>query len=151
VTEADLDEQFRFGRQIQTAFSLTNDTVMRIRKIKGEISDRLRKTQDQSIQSRGEQLTASLTKIEGYLYQYRNRASKDPLNFPPQLNNKLGALLSIVDSGDFRPTDSSYAVFKELNAELEEQITSLDRLLKRELPAFNAAMAPSGLAPLSGS
>ncbi len=151
VTEADLDDQFRLGRQIQNAFSLTNDTVVRIRKIKSEIADRLSKVQDPSVKSRGEQLASSLTKIEGYLYQYRNRASKDPLNFPPQLNNKLGALLSIVDSGDFRPTDSSYTVFKDLNAELDEQITSLDRLVKREIPAFNAAIAPAGLAPVSGS
>ena len=151
VTQADLEEQFRFSREIQDAFSLTNDTVVRIRHVKADIADRVKKTDRTNIKAKADQLVEQLTKIEGFLYQYRNSATKDPLNFPPQLNNKLGSLLAVVETGDFRPTDSSYAVFKELHAELEEQITSLDRLLNREVPAFNNALTASGLAPLSGS
>jgi len=148
VTQANLDEQFRFGREIQDAFSLTNDTVVRVRRIKSDISDSIAQTQNPSIKTTGNQLIESLTKIEGFLYQYRNSAAKDPLNFPPQLNNKLGSLLAVVETGEFPPTDASYAVFKVLHAELEEQLTSLDHLLEREVPAFNAAAAASGLTPL---
>ncbi len=151
ITEADLEEQYRLARQIQDAFSLTNDTVVRIRRIKADIADRTAKAKSTSITARADQLTAALTTIEGRLYQYRNRATKDPLNFPPQLNNKLGALQVVVDTGDFRPTDTSYAVFKELNAELQEQLTTLNHLLERELPDLNAALAGSELAPVSGS
>lgn len=151
VTQADLDEQYRLAREIQGAFSLTNDTVIRIRRIKADIADRIAKAKNTSVTARADQLNAALTTIEGRLYQYRNRATKDPLNFPPQLNNKLGALQMIVDTGDFRPTDASYAVFKELNADLQEQLTTLNHLLQRELPDLNAALAGSELAPVSGS
>ncbi len=151
VTQADLDEQYRLAREIQNAFSRTNDTVVRIRRIKADIADRTAKAKNTSVTARADQLNAALTVIEGRLYQYRNRATKDPLNFPPQLNNKLGALQAVVDTGDFRPTDASYAVFKELNAELEEQLTTLNRLLQRQLPDLNAALAGSELAPVSGS
>ncbi len=54
--------------------------------------------------------------MEGEIYQYRNRSSQDPLNYPIRLNNKLAALQGIVESGDARPTDQSYAVFKDLSS-----------------------------------
>ena len=60
--------------------------------------------------------------MEGEIYQYRNRSSQDPLNFPIKLNNKLAALQGIVESGDYRPTDQSQAVFKELSAQLDVQL-----------------------------
>ncbi len=151
VNQADLDEQYRLAREIQDAFSLANDTVVRIRRIKADITDRIAKAKNTSIAGRADQLNAALTTVEGRLYQYRNRATKDPLNYPPQLNNKLGALQVVVDTGDFRPTDASYAVFKELNAELQEQVTTLNRLLQRQLSDLNAALAGSELAPVSGS
>jgi hypothetical protein len=82
---------------------------------------------------------AELTEVEGRLYQYRNRATKDPLNFPPQLNNKLGSLLGVVDSGDSRPTDAAYAVFKELSTRLDEQFAALEKLMRGDVANLNAA------------
>ena len=47
----------------------------------------------------------------------------------------------IVDSGDFKPTDQSYAVFKDLSAQLDQQLQRLESLMKTELPAFNKELA----------
>ena len=140
VTEADLEEQYRLAREIQDQFSRTNDAVTRIRRIKAQVAERLTKSEDGSLKTAGERLAAALTDIEGHLYQYRNRAQKDPLNFPPQLNNKLGALLQIVEGADTRPTDSSYAVFKELSARLDRELAGLADLLGKELGAFNRTL-----------
>jgi hypothetical protein len=46
------------------------------------------------------------------------------------LNNKLAALQSIVESGDARPTDQAYAVFKELSAQLDRDLARLDEVVK---------------------
>ena len=81
------------------------------------------------IKAAGEALTAKLTDVEGEIYQYRNRSSQDPLNFPIRLNNKLAALQGIVESGDYRPTDQSHAVFKELSGQLDTQLARLDALI----------------------
>jgi photosystem II stability/assembly factor-like uncharacterized protein len=148
VTDADLQEQFRIAREIQDKFSLTNDTVSRIRRIKDDIADRLSKTGSADIKMAGEQLTVALTEIEGKLYQYRNRAAKDPLNFPPQLNNKLGSLLQIVESADARPTDSSQEVFKTLSEQVDGQFAALSALLRRDLTLFNRFLTRSRLAPI---
>ena len=45
-----------------------------------------------------------LTAVEEALYQTKNRASEDPLNFPIKLNNKLAALEGVVESSDDPPT-----------------------------------------------
>jgi photosystem II stability/assembly factor-like uncharacterized protein len=149
VTDADLREQFRFAREIQDKFSRTNDTVERIRRIKSEIADRLERAKSDPITSAGNKLAAELTEVEGHLYQYRNRATKDPLNFPPQLNNKLGSLLAVVESATVRPTDSSYEVFKELSTGVDRQLSELADLLGRDLTAFNKALEGLHLVPVT--
>ncbi len=150
VTDADLNAQFRLAREIQDKFSQTNDAVSRIRRIKSEISDRMERAKSESVTSAGQKLTAELTEIEGHLYQFRNRATKDPLNFPPKLNNKLGSLLAIVESADARPTDSSYVVYKQLTENVDRQLSGLADLLGRDLTAFNKVLATTLLPPVSG-
>ena len=118
VTDAHLQEQYGFARKIGDAFSQTSDMVVRIRRLKVQIADRMKGLDDGAILNAAEKLTAALTAVEGELYQYQNRSTKDPLNFPPRLNNKIAVLLSAVDTGDFRPTDQSYAVFEALVARL---------------------------------
>jgi photosystem II stability/assembly factor-like uncharacterized protein len=149
ITDADLQEQFVLAREIQDKFSQTNDTVTRIRRIKAEIADRIERAKSESVTAAGNKLSATLTEIEGQLYQYRNRATKDPLNFPPQLNNKLGSLLAIVESADARPTDSSYIVFKELATRVDRQLSTLADLLGRDLTGFNKAIEALNLAPVA--
>jgi photosystem II stability/assembly factor-like uncharacterized protein len=145
VTDRDLEEQYRFAREIQDKFSSTNDTVTRIRRIKADVADRMERAKNESVTAAGNKLTASLTEIEGHLYQYRNRATKDPLNYPPQLNNKLGSLLALVESADAKPIDSSYVVYKQLASSVDRELATLADLLGRDLTAFNAAVTRAGL------
>ena len=70
--------------------------------------------------------------MEGEIYQYRNRSSQDPLNYPIRLNNKLAALQGIVESGDAKPTDQSYAVFKDLSARLDKELARLEAVVKAD-------------------
>jgi hypothetical protein len=142
VSEADLQEQYRFAREIGDAFSRTSDMIVSIRKLKRQIASRIEGITDTvTVAHAAARLTDALTAVEGELYQYRNRATKDPLNFPPKLNNKIAVLLSAVDTGDARPTDQAYAVFKELSARLAAQRQALDAVLARDVPAFNAILA----------
>ena len=56
--------------------------------------------------------------MEEDLYQVRNRSNQDPLNFPIKLNNQMAALARSIETGDARPTDQSYVVFRELSERL---------------------------------
>jgi hypothetical protein len=149
VADADLAEQFQFATEIGAAFSRTSDMIVRIRRIKAQIAARLDDVRDPAVRAAGDKLTADLTAIEGELYQHRNRATKDPLNFPPKLNNKIAVLLSVVDSGDGKPTEQSYSVFRQLSVALAAEQARLDALVARDLAAFNAQLARMRKMPVS--
>ena len=101
-----------------------------------------------ALKTAAQTLTDKLTDVEGEIYQYRNRSSQDPLNFPIRLNNKLAALQGIVESGDAKPTDQSYAVFKDLSARLDQQLARLDALAKYRPAALNTLLAAQKLEPV---
>ena len=122
--------------------------MLRIRGVKDQIVERLGKTADGTIKTAGQALADRLTAIEGEIYQYRNRSSQDPLNYPIRLNNKLAALQGIVERGDYRPTDQAYAVFKDLSARLSRYLADLEALAEREIPAFNKMLAGKKLPPI---
>jgi photosystem II stability/assembly factor-like uncharacterized protein len=148
VTDADLVEQFRLARQINEKVSTANDAVVRIRNIKSQIAERMGKTRNAATKKAGDGLTGRLTDVEGEIYQYRNRSSQDPLNYPIRLNNKLAALQGIVESGDYKPTAQSYEVFTQLSARLDNELARLDALVKGELSAFNRQLTAAGLEPV---
>ena len=102
VTDADLHEQFELAKAINDKVTVANEAVIRIRNLKSQIADRTGKASDQSLKAVAQTLTDKLTDVEGEIYQYRNRSSQDPLNYPIRLNNKLAALQGIVESGDNR-------------------------------------------------
>jgi photosystem II stability/assembly factor-like uncharacterized protein len=149
VTDADLQAQFTLAKQINDRVSAANDAVIRIRAVKDQIADRVKKISDSKIKEAGDELAGKLTAIEGEIYQYKNRSSQDPLNFPIRLNNKLAALQGIVEVGDYRPTDQDYAVFKDLSARLDAQLRAFDSLLNSELEPFNKLLARKKIAPVT--
>jgi photosystem II stability/assembly factor-like uncharacterized protein len=150
ATDADLREQFALASQISEKVGTANGAVVRIRDIKAQIAERAGRTNDAKIAAAADVLTTVLTNVEGEIYQYRNRSSQDPLNFPIKLNNKLAALQSIVEYGDYKPTDQSYAVFRELSAELDKQLAMLEELLKSDLGSFNQLLAKRKITPVAG-
>jgi photosystem II stability/assembly factor-like uncharacterized protein len=148
VTDADLQEQFTLASQIRDRVSQANEAVIRIRSLKDQLADRAAKAKGGKVRPAAAALDARLTAVEGEIYQYRNQSSQDPLNFPIRLNNKLAALMGVVESGDARPTDQSYAVFKELSSQLDAQLGKLDALVKVDIAAFNRLLAGSKLQPV---
>ncbi len=155
VTDADLVEQFTLASQVRDKVTLANETVVRIRALKDQVADRMKQwaaTQKDRRLSKaamlGNALTEKLTAVEGEIYQYRNRSSQDPLNYPIKLNNKLAALQGVVEGGDGKPTAQSYTVFKELSSRLDAELAKLDAILKSDVPVFNKEIAKKKLAPV---
>jgi photosystem II stability/assembly factor-like uncharacterized protein len=148
VSEADLVEQFTLAKQISDKVSVANEAVLRIRSLKDQMTDRMGKGGDPKLKAAAQAFSERLTSIEGEIYQYRNRSNQDPLNYPIRLNNKLAALQGTVESGDARPTDQSYAVFKELSGRLDNELRKLDALIGSDLPAFNTALTSQRLEPI---
>jgi hypothetical protein len=123
VTSADIREQFELASKINKEVSRANEAVIKIRDYKKKIAAQKKVGADLK------KIVDELSVIEETIYQVKNQSNQDPLNFPIRLNNKLASLQRTVESGEARPTDDSYKVFNELKAELDAQITALDKVI----------------------
>ena len=155
VSDADLQEQFALAFRIRDKVSLANETVVRIRDLKKQLAERVAPLREKekgkkpsTVVLAADDLTGKLTAVEGEIYQYRNQSSQDPLNYPIKLNNKLAALQGVVEGGDGRPTEQAYEVFKELSARLDEQLGTLESLVKTDLALLYKELARRKIAPV---
>jgi photosystem II stability/assembly factor-like uncharacterized protein len=141
-TDPDLVRQYQLASEILARENAANGAVIRIRRIKAEVTDRMGKTG--SLATLGSSLVQRLATVEETIYQVRNRSGQDPLNFPIRLNDRLAALRRSVEDSETRPTDAAYVVFKELSAELDRELGRLEAIVKTDLAAFNRAAAAKG-------
>ena len=145
ITEADLKEQFDLAIQIRDKTSEANEAVIQIRDIRKQVNTALEKSEDEKIATAAETLMSKLTAIEEDLYQVKNRSGQDPLNFPIKLNNRLASLRRSVESGDAKPTNGAYLVFKELSAELAGHMAKLKQALGQDLGNLNSLLKDGGM------
>jgi hypothetical protein len=148
ASDADLIEQFTLASQINNRVTTANQAVLKARSLKDQVADRSGKANDTRIKSAADAIAGRLTDVEGEIYQYRNRSSQDPLNFPIKLNNKLAALQGIVEAGSYKPTDQSYEVYKDLSAQLDKQLQRLDGIVKDDIATFNQQLAKKKIEPV---
>ena len=149
VTQADLAEQFRFSMEIRDRLTAANDAIRLIRGIEEQVEARVEaRPEDAELAAAAEQLRARLNAVEGEIYQVRNESRQDPLNYPIKLNNRIGALLGVVQSSEGRPTEQSYEVFDLLSGLLTGQLERLDGVLEDDLRRFNQLLDARGMAPV---
>jgi photosystem II stability/assembly factor-like uncharacterized protein len=146
ATDADLRAQFELASRIRDKVTEANTAVINIRDLKSQITDRLSKSQDPKLKTAGDKLAADLSAVESEIYQVKNQAGQDPLNYPIKLNNRLSSLLTgVVESGDGKPIGNAPVIFRDLSAELKVQTDRLARVLASEVPAFNTVAKTAGV------
>ncbi len=151
VTQAQLEEQFKLASQIRDQVSQADDMVINIRAINKEAKDRAGKAKDSDVSETGASLRDKLSTIEEEIYQIRNRANEDPLNFPIKLNNQIAALARTTETGDNPPTDQDYEIFHILTARLEAVQAKFNQALKVDLAHFNEVLASHKLSEVHAS
>jgi len=141
VTDAQLQEQFKLASQIRDQVSRADEMVIAIRRIVKDSKDRAEKAKDEEVTSVGAELRDKLSTIEEEIYQVRNRANEDPLNFPIKLNNQIAALARSVETGDNPPTQQDYEIFQILTARLAAVQAKYDGAMQKDLAHFNEVLA----------
>ncbi len=150
VTPEDLQARFDLAVRIRDRVSDANEAVVLIREIKAQLDQRLEASDDSGLGSAIEAFRTAISAVEGEIYQVKNQSNQDPLNFPIKLNNKLAALLGVVEGSENRPTDQAYTVFDYLDGLLQLQLDELERLLGAELGAVNRRLESLGLEAVRG-
>ena len=149
VTIAQLRRRFELAMQIRDRVSEANEAVIEIRRIKGDVDDRLEKTDDGAIERQGEVVKTKLGAVESEIYQVKNRSGQDPLNFPIKLNNKLAALIGVVERGESEPTEQSVAVFEDLSQQLQTELIRMNTIIQQDLRRLNDMLREAGLDPIN--
>ena len=150
VTTADLQERFDLAIRIRDRVSEANEAVIRVREIKGQVEERLDETDSEEIAAQADVVEENLGVVEAEIYQVRNQSNQDPLNYPIKLNNKLAALLGVVEGAENRPTAQSHTVFERLSALLEEQLSQMRIVIQRDVGRLNDMLIREGIEPIEG-
>jgi len=149
ASDADVAEQVALAVKVRDRLSETNDGVKTIRSIRGQLEARMpaMDTKDPfKILAKG--LLDSLSSVEDSLYQTKNRAGQDPLNFPIRLNDQLGGLNGFVQAGERKPTKQSSDVYAILAPKVAAQMARLKFITGTMLPRVNTALKAAGQAEI---
>jgi photosystem II stability/assembly factor-like uncharacterized protein len=136
-TEVDTQKQFDFLLAVRDKLTETNQAIIDIRKVRTQVNDLLKRTEDESITKYAKDMLKEMKTIEEALYQTKNESGQDPLNYPIRLNNKLGHLTSLSAIGDYPPTDQALAFFEEVTGLINAELDKLQAIMDERIPVLN--------------
>ncbi|HEX3876950.1 MAG TPA: glycosyl hydrolase [Bryobacteraceae bacterium] len=144
TTPEDYARQISLALQIRDKLAATNDAVIRIRAVRQQLEE-FAKRDDKRVADAAKALSTKLTAVEEDLYQTKNRAAEDPLNFPIKLNNKLAYVMGSVESSDNPPTAQENMVYEDVATKVNAELKTLDNLMTVDLAAFNKLVHDAGV------
>ena len=137
TTPQDFERQLALALQIRDKLSAANQGVIDIRQVRRQLDGYVERVKDQKVVDAAKALSKKLTEVEEALYQTKNRASEDPLNYPIKLNNKLAALGGVVTMSDSAPTSQDNMLYEDLASQVNVELRKLSRIMQTDLAAFN--------------
>jgi hypothetical protein len=147
TTQDDFSKQLALELQIRDEVSAADRAVMAIRSERHQLSSYT--SGDPVVVSEADRISAALSSVENSLYQTKLESTKDPLNYPVKLNNKLTSLLATVSTSDAHPTAQSYEVFEQLSSQLEEQLGRLQQINAHDIGGLNSLLRERHLATIT--
>jgi len=155
TSAADLQKQFELGLKLRERITQAQDAINQMLDLRSQIKELKKRLGDdpdrKPIAAAAETLDTHIAAIEEELFEPKIKASEDSLNYPVKLRYKLVALAQVVDSADAVPTQSSYALYDELSAQLDAILGRWRDASEKELTALNEAARKAAfptLAPL---
>ncbi len=149
TTDQQYLSQLELELQIRDKLSKANQAVIDIRDIRKQVEDLTSRIKNPTVAERAKALSKELTDIEEAIYQTKNKAREDPLNFPIRLNNKMAALLSAVSESDDPPTSQEQMVYEDLSTGINAQLNHLNQVITKDLPAFNKVVRDQDIPAVS--
>jgi len=148
ATQQDLEAQASLARSLWEDLSSSHRAMRRIRDIRAQVNDLTRRLTDaglgEGLDPQAQPVRDAVESIEKKLHQTRNEAGQDALNFPPQLDNQIIALMGQVDSGDTRPTQGALEMQQELHRRLEDLLAELRAVESGPLAKFAETVRSKG-------
>lgn len=141
VSIAQIQEQFDFIKGVGDKLTETHNAIIDIRTIRKQLDNYKKLIEGEEdkkdIAETIDGIKEKMKVIEEALYQTKNRSRQDPLNFPVRLNNKLGHLNSLIQGGDYPPTDQMKQVREDIVKKIDTQLSAFEAIKEIDLPKFN--------------
>jgi hypothetical protein len=132
ATQADLQKQFDLLMQIWQATKQDHEIFNQIMDLRTQLED-----VHNALEGKVMDLALDLN-------QYHAEASEEMLNYPIELNSKLGYLANAVDSADSAPTQQQVEVFRIYQQRLTQDVARWSELQSHDLAALNRSMRSAG-------
>ena len=137
-TQNDYLEQFNFLISVRDQVSISNQSIIDIRKIKKDLQYIIDKSSDnKQLISLINEFSNKLSVIENKIHMTKNQSRQDPLNYGIRINNRLAFLMADSQRGDFPPTDQSIEFFNVIKEELNYELASFNKLLNTYVSQIN--------------
>ena len=140
TTQEDFQKQFDLRMKVHNKLTETHDALLEIRDIRKQFDEalaKLKSPEQKDLVDKAKDILKKITAVEEELNQTKIKSSQDALNFPIKLNNKLAALSSSIDSGDYAPTAQAADVYNELSSLIDIQLGVLNKVRLDDISAFN--------------
>ncbi|HEX6290157.1 MAG TPA: hypothetical protein VFZ66_13265 [Herpetosiphonaceae bacterium] len=150
ASQEDLQAQYDLLMQIHEQTNVTVNAINRMRDLRQQFDGWAKRVEGlpggDSIGPAATKLKERVLEIEKELLVPDLRPGwPDNLNAGVRLLEQIAALPSVVEVGNYRPTDQAYEALKHLSGKINAQLDQLNRLIETDLPAFNAQVAQASL------
>ena len=149
VAVADLQAQHDLMVRVRGLLQQSHDAVRDARSIRSQMRDVAESVEEagygDDFTEMAEATGEKLTDVEEELFQTKNRAGQDPLNFPPMLDNEIVNLYGYISSTYDRPNRVAGVRADELEAELGEWLGTLQQIIDTDVAAFNNRLREAGV------
>jgi hypothetical protein len=147
---ADLRKQFEMETGSVEGMNENFEELSQVRSVRAQLKERAAKAGKSALADAIAALDKQAAELEGAAQSNffgLPPGAKQPENFS-SLNQHFGGILSVADSADAAPTTQATAVFKELKEALEKLVARWTKIRQEDIPAFNAELQKSRLAPV---
>jgi photosystem II stability/assembly factor-like uncharacterized protein len=144
ATEADLAQQFDLEAKLRDLMQQDHVAVLQIRDVEKQL-DALKQrlngnAKAKEIIAEAEQVQKKAAAVEDSLIQSQASASEDMLNYPIEMNSKLGYLINGVDSADSAPPKQDWDLYRIYQKELDGLVAKWKSIVSTDLARLNKQM-----------
>jgi hypothetical protein len=82
-------------------------------------------------------INKQMTAVEETLYQTKAKSGQDVLNYPIKLNDKLGGIFNIANSGNMAPSSQVKEAYAEIASQCDAALAKLKKVFDQDVPALN--------------
>lgn len=150
----ELEAQFNLLIELRDTLTSAHDAITGIRSIRRQLTDLIQRVGStagsSAIVQAAKDLDAKMTKVEETIYQTKARSTRDTVNYPIRINDKLAYLVLEVSSADTAPTKQSYELGQMLSGQIKTELTNLNSILSKDLAALNELVRKQNIPPIAG-